>query len=149
VWKNQILFLKELFVVPLIYNYYASLVFKWNFKFSSDTVFQVFQITITIKIKMLSRYGFSTAPNYNDHELYCGGFTRQWRTNGGKCGICGDPWDTKTVIFYFLLFNQVPFDLNRSDWISTITTFSIKHHFIKMLNTTNIILSIMSLLENL
>jgi len=41
------------------------------------------------------RYGFSTPPNYNDHESYCGGFTRQWQTNGGKCGICGDPWDEK------------------------------------------------------
>lgn len=39
------------------------------------------------------RYGFSTPPNYNDHELYCGGFTRQWQKNGGKCGICGDAWD--------------------------------------------------------
>lgn len=38
------------------------------------------------------RYGFQTPPNYNDHELYCGGFTRQQR-NGGKCGECGDPWD--------------------------------------------------------
>lgn len=37
------------------------------------------------------RYGFQTPPNYNDHELYCGGFTRQQR-NGGKCGECGDPW---------------------------------------------------------
>ncbi|XP_025423907.1 uncharacterized protein LOC112693172 [Sipha flava] len=40
------------------------------------------------------RYGFSTPPDYNDHELYCGGFTRQYQTNGGKCGICGDPWDS-------------------------------------------------------
>lgn len=40
------------------------------------------------------RYGFNTPPNYNDHELYCGGFSRQWSTNGGKCGICGDPWDS-------------------------------------------------------
>jgi len=39
------------------------------------------------------RYGFDTPPNYNDHELYCGGFSRQWDSNGGKCGICGDPWD--------------------------------------------------------
>lgn len=37
------------------------------------------------------RYGFATPPNYNDHELYCGGFTRQQR-NGGKCGECGDAW---------------------------------------------------------
>lgn len=39
------------------------------------------------------RYGFPTPPDYNDHELYCGGFTRQWKTNGGKCGECGDAWD--------------------------------------------------------
>ncbi|XP_070138792.1 uncharacterized protein [Drosophila bipectinata] len=39
------------------------------------------------------RYGFSTLPDYNDHELYCGGFTRQWKQNGGKCGECGDAWD--------------------------------------------------------
>ncbi|XP_059486939.1 uncharacterized protein LOC132203292 [Neocloeon triangulifer] len=43
------------------------------------------------------RYGFSDSPtNYNDHELYCGGFTKQWATNGGKCGICGDAWDMPT-----------------------------------------------------
>lgn len=41
------------------------------------------------------RYGFDTPHNYNDHELYCGGFTRQWVKNEGKCGICGDAWDTK------------------------------------------------------
>lgn len=39
------------------------------------------------------RYGFQTPPNYNDHELYCGGFQRQQR-NGGKCGECGDAWDS-------------------------------------------------------
>ncbi|KAK6627458.1 hypothetical protein RUM44_009935 [Polyplax serrata] len=39
------------------------------------------------------RYGFDTPPNYNDHELYCGGYSRQWQSNGGKCGICGDAWD--------------------------------------------------------
>uniref|UniRef100_A0A8D8SYJ5 Chitin-binding type-4 domain-containing protein n=1 Tax=Cacopsylla melanoneura TaxID=428564 RepID=A0A8D8SYJ5_9HEMI len=41
------------------------------------------------------RYGFNTPPNYNDHELYCGGFTKQWQVNGGKCGICGDPWEAQ------------------------------------------------------
>ncbi|XP_048506013.1 uncharacterized protein LOC105686872 isoform X2 [Athalia rosae] len=41
------------------------------------------------------RYGFDTPHNYNDNELYCGGFTRQWQYNGGKCGICGDPWNVK------------------------------------------------------
>ncbi|XP_017776785.1 PREDICTED: uncharacterized protein LOC108562829 [Nicrophorus vespilloides] len=41
------------------------------------------------------RYGFNTPHNFNDHELYCGGFTRQWVKNEGKCGVCGDPWDSK------------------------------------------------------
>ncbi|XP_033216760.1 uncharacterized protein LOC117172708 [Belonocnema kinseyi] len=41
------------------------------------------------------RFGFGTPENYNDHELYCGGYSRQWNRNGGKCGICGDPWDMK------------------------------------------------------
>lgn len=40
------------------------------------------------------RYGFDTPPDYNDHELYCGGFSRQWQRNKGRCGVCGDPWDT-------------------------------------------------------
>ncbi|XP_046141975.1 uncharacterized protein LOC114878203 isoform X1 [Osmia bicornis bicornis] len=42
------------------------------------------------------RYGFDTPHDYNDHECYCGGFTRQWQRNKGKCGICGDAWDTPT-----------------------------------------------------
>ncbi|XP_046834456.1 uncharacterized protein LOC124431076 [Vespa crabro] len=42
------------------------------------------------------RYGFDTPHDYNDHECYCGGFTRQWQRNKGKCGICGDPWDSST-----------------------------------------------------
>jgi len=28
--------------------------------------------------------------NYNDNELYCGGFSVQWNQNDGKCGVCGD-----------------------------------------------------------
>lgn len=43
------------------------------------------------------RYGFDTPPNYNDHELYCGGYSRQWQRNGGKCGICGDAYDLPKV----------------------------------------------------
>lgn len=39
------------------------------------------------------RYGFQTPPNYNDHELYCGGFQRQWQRNNGQCGVCGDAFD--------------------------------------------------------
>ncbi|CAH1773572.1 unnamed protein product [Owenia fusiformis] len=37
------------------------------------------------------RYGFSNPPNYNDNELFCGGFQNQ-KTLGGKCGVCGDPY---------------------------------------------------------
>lgn len=47
------------------------------------------------------RYGFQTPPNYNDHELYCGGFARQQR-NGGKCGECGDAWGINHSIIEFL-----------------------------------------------
>jgi len=39
------------------------------------------------------RYGFNTPHHYSDNELFCGGFKRQWEVNGGKCGICGDPYD--------------------------------------------------------
>ncbi|XP_061197891.1 uncharacterized protein LOC133206002 [Saccostrea echinata] len=39
------------------------------------------------------RFGFNTPHNYNDNQLFCGGKNRQWGKNGGKCGICGDPWD--------------------------------------------------------
>ncbi|XP_071522308.1 uncharacterized protein [Panulirus ornatus] len=39
------------------------------------------------------RLGFDTPVHYNDHQLYCGGFKRQWVQNRGRCGVCGDPWD--------------------------------------------------------
>jgi len=38
------------------------------------------------------RFGYSNPVNYNDNELYCGGFSVQWEANGGKCGVCGDNW---------------------------------------------------------
>ena len=38
------------------------------------------------------RFGFTNPVNYNDNELYCGGFSVQWSNNGGKCGVCGDNW---------------------------------------------------------
>lgn len=37
------------------------------------------------------RYGFKTPPNYQDNELFCGGFPNQ-QSQGGKCGVCGDPY---------------------------------------------------------
>ncbi|XP_037093179.1 uncharacterized protein LOC119112980 [Pollicipes pollicipes] len=39
------------------------------------------------------RYGFSVPRNDDDHALNCGGFSRQWVQNSGRCGICGDAWD--------------------------------------------------------
>ena len=38
------------------------------------------------------RYGYTNPVNYNDNELYCGGFSVQWAENGGRCGVCGDNW---------------------------------------------------------
>ncbi|KAL3228844.1 hypothetical protein MRX96_023745 [Rhipicephalus microplus] len=38
------------------------------------------------------RMGFKTPRNYNDNELFCGGYAVHWQQNGGKCGVCGDPW---------------------------------------------------------
>lgn len=32
--------------------------------------------------------------NYNDPEMWCGGFAVQWQQNGGKCSICGEAWHT-------------------------------------------------------
>ncbi|XP_046401940.1 uncharacterized protein LOC124167921 [Ischnura elegans] len=28
--------------------------------------------------------------NYDDNQLFCGGFQKQWNVNDGRCGICGD-----------------------------------------------------------
>ncbi|TRY71022.1 hypothetical protein TCAL_10831 [Tigriopus californicus] len=39
------------------------------------------------------RDGYDTVPDYNDNELFCGGFKHQWEVNRGLCGICGDPYD--------------------------------------------------------
>ncbi|GBL98540.1 hypothetical protein AVEN_111650-1 [Araneus ventricosus] len=38
------------------------------------------------------RHGYDTPKNYDDDGLYCGGMHTQWKMNGGKCGVCGDPW---------------------------------------------------------
>ncbi|XP_044745707.1 uncharacterized protein LOC123307450 [Coccinella septempunctata] len=32
-------------------------------------------------------------PNYNDNQNFCGGYSTQWDTFDGKCGVCGDPYD--------------------------------------------------------
>ncbi|RWS17733.1 uncharacterized protein B4U79_14022 [Dinothrombium tinctorium] len=41
----------------------------------------------------LWRFGFNTPPNYEDNQLFCGGIKVQWQDNGGKCGVCGDPYN--------------------------------------------------------
>jgi hypothetical protein len=39
----------------------------------------------------------SSAPkNYDDNGSNCGGFSNQWTTHSGKCGICGDPYQDAT-----------------------------------------------------
>ena len=59
-----------------------------------------------MKVVLIS---FSCLQNENDNALYCGGmemifgeehkdclsgFGVQHNLNGGKCGICGDPWNS-------------------------------------------------------
>lgn len=36
------------------------------------------------------RFGYPNPVNYNDNELFCGGFVVQYQKNNGKCGVCGD-----------------------------------------------------------
>lgn len=39
------------------------------------------------------RFGFNTPIDYQDNEGFCGGFSHQYYSQDGKCGICGDPWE--------------------------------------------------------
>ncbi|XP_011308725.1 uncharacterized protein [Fopius arisanus] len=41
------------------------------------------------------RFGFPNPVNYNDNELFCGGYAVQWVQNEGQCGICGDAYHLK------------------------------------------------------
>ncbi|XP_042868838.1 uncharacterized protein LOC122251188 [Penaeus japonicus] len=41
------------------------------------------------------RLGYPNPVNYNDNELYCGGFVVQYQKNDGKCGVCGDNFADK------------------------------------------------------
>lgn len=43
----------------------------------------------------LWRFGYRNPVNYNDNELYCGGFVVHYQKNGGKCGVCGDDYTEK------------------------------------------------------
>merc|ERR1712141_977893 len=39
------------------------------------------------------RLGFDNPPDYDDNQGYCGGKNHENNEMGGKCGICGDPYD--------------------------------------------------------
>ncbi|XP_017893187.1 uncharacterized protein LOC108632864 isoform X2 [Ceratina calcarata] len=41
------------------------------------------------------RFGYPNPVNYNDNELFCGGYAVQWVQNRGECGICGDAYHLK------------------------------------------------------
>ncbi|XP_031837172.1 uncharacterized protein LOC116428990 isoform X2 [Nomia melanderi] len=41
------------------------------------------------------RFGYPNPVNYNDNELFCGGYAVQWVQNEGQCGVCGDPYHFK------------------------------------------------------
>lgn len=40
------------------------------------------------------RYDYTAPINYDDNGLNCGGFSNQWSSQDGKCGICGDPYQS-------------------------------------------------------
>jgi len=39
------------------------------------------------------RLGFDNPKDYNDNQGFCGGAVHQNQEMGGKCGVCGDPYD--------------------------------------------------------
>ncbi|KAI3378982.1 hypothetical protein SNEBB_010073 [Seison nebaliae] len=39
------------------------------------------------------RQSKSCVANYDINSQYCGGVSTQWSKNGGKCGLCGDPYN--------------------------------------------------------
>ncbi|XP_055551322.1 uncharacterized protein LOC129733826 isoform X2 [Wyeomyia smithii] len=41
------------------------------------------------------RFGFPNPVNYNDNELFCGGYAVQWEQNQGNCGVCGDAYNLR------------------------------------------------------
>jgi hypothetical protein len=41
------------------------------------------------------RFGYPNPVNYNDNELFCGGYAVQWDQNSGKCGVCGDSYSAE------------------------------------------------------
>ena len=59
--------------------------------------------------------------NYDDNEMFCGGFNTQWLVNKGKCGICGESYSEKKSYEKGLIFSlkfslKVKFKLNVVRW---------------------------------
>lgn len=50
------------------------------------------------------RFGYPNPVNYNDNELFCGGYAVQWEQNQGNCGVCGDAANLKFDLIYILGF---------------------------------------------
>ena len=42
------------------------------------------------------RYDRTAPVDYDDNGCNCGGYSNQWFTHNGKCGICGDPYQSAT-----------------------------------------------------
>ncbi|CAF1289427.1 unnamed protein product [Adineta ricciae] len=43
---------------------------------------------------------FRQCCTYSNHmEMFCGGTQHQWATHGGKCSICGEPYDRVNKVF--------------------------------------------------
>ncbi|EFX74850.1 hypothetical protein DAPPUDRAFT_306952 [Daphnia pulex] len=66
---------------------------------AASFVFQIGQVTCHGRLmdppsrNAMWRFGFPNPVDVKDNELWCGGQTVLWDVNGGKCGVCGDPWN--------------------------------------------------------
>jgi len=98
---NKVAYLKMIFACsfsrPLCFS--SSMIAKLVFIGAITTIFQVPPASGHGRLlnppsrASMWRVGFDTPPDYNDNQGFCGGFAHQFSVNGGKCGICGDPWD--------------------------------------------------------
>ncbi|KAK3094485.1 hypothetical protein FSP39_002338 [Pinctada imbricata] len=59
---------------------------------SSVYLYAHMEMTDILSVEYAWRYHLSDVQDYNDMGHNCGGKNYQW-SNGGKCGLCGDPFD--------------------------------------------------------
>ena len=74
-------------------------------------VTEIFRLLVVVKVmialalghgRMMDPAGRNSAwrvfpdrpKQFTDNELNCGGFSTQWNKHGGKCGVCGDEYNT-------------------------------------------------------